>query len=260
MKIHIIVTLSAAAAAGCDLSARWRGPPPPPPPPCVSVCVLIQIGVASLALITTTLYYIQYSHCVRERAYENAAWDLAQSVLLCGAEAGNFFIYIYAPYNTQCALLIFFLGAEADIVSEWERERKRRTALASLSRSVSRSRTHEIYMRCRQIILIFIYIYAYATLSIAVADQSICVFVNCRQFACRCRSLLKRSVFRWGWFWKFLLQVYPRRLLVGSGDHDHCGIRRHDVILLTISFYFCKTQSIYIFWLIASSFLFATTN
>ena len=45
----------------------------------------------------------------------------------------------------------------------------------------------------------------------------------------RCRVIQQHSIFCWGRLPSFSLQVHTRRLLVGSGHHDHCGIRRYVV-------------------------------
>lgn len=46
---------------------------------------------------------------------------------------------------------------------------------------------------------------------------------------CRCRPVFERRLLRRGWLREVLLQVHPRRVLVGGGDHDDRGLRRHDV-------------------------------
>ncbi|CAH0546688.1 unnamed protein product [Brassicogethes aeneus] len=44
----------------------------------------------------------------------------------------------------------------------------------------------------------------------------------------RCRALLECRLLRGGGLREFLLQVHPRRVLVGSGHHDNRRLRRHD--------------------------------
>ena len=46
---------------------------------------------------------------------------------------------------------------------------------------------------------------------------------------CRCRSVLERCVLRRGRLGNLFVQVYPRCVLVGGGDHDYRRLRRHDV-------------------------------
>ena len=45
----------------------------------------------------------------------------------------------------------------------------------------------------------------------------------------RCRLIQQHRIFCWGRLPSFSLQVDTRRVLVGRGHHDHCGIRRYVV-------------------------------
>jgi len=46
---------------------------------------------------------------------------------------------------------------------------------------------------------------------------------------CRCGSIFKCCLLRWGWHWTFLLQVNSRCILVGCRYHDHRRLWWHDV-------------------------------